>query len=1026
MNLSEISIKNPLICIIVILICLIGGWRAYDSMPRFEDPEFTIRIAKVYTQYAGASPEEVLNEVTEPLETAIQQLPEVKSVTSDSSAGLSDISVEIKFEASPSKKDLQIVWTKLRSKIDDAQRDLPPGAGPSIVNDDFGDVYGLYYLLTGEGFTPPELLSYAKTVRKELLQVKGVGKVAIAGEQDEVIYVEISREKAAALGVSLNNVYNTLAQQNTVTAAGKLQVGTERLEIQPTGELSTVASISNLIINDPASGSIMRLKDIANVTRGYEDPVEKIFRYDGQPALGIGVANVSGVNVVQMGEDIDAKLFSIESQRPYGIELHEYYHQGKVVDVAIKDFAKNVMMSLGIVFVTLLVFMGFRSGLVMGATVLITMAATLLIMWIGGVPMHRISLGALVISLGMLVDNGVVVTDGILVGVKQGRNKLEVARDVAKTNMKPLIGGTLVGIIAFAPIGFAPGDTAEFTGALFWVVMIALALSWVFAFTLTPLFCYWLFPEVKTDGGETTIPPKGRFMRMYESCIRAVLSQKILAISLVLGLFAFSMWGFQFVKSGFFPASTSPQIVVDFQLPEGTDISQTTKEMLRLEKHVRTMDGVTHVQTLVGGGTLRYMLVYDGGPNNSANGQLLVKVEDYRLSDDIIPNLQTYMDENFPDGLGKAWKFRLGPGGGSKIEATFKGPDAQVLRKLANEAKAIMAADGDAVLIKDDWRRAVSYVQPIYSQSKGERVGISRKEFADALQSNFSGVQRGVYREGVDLIPIIFRAPASERADPWSMASIQILSPTTNKTVPMGQLLEGVNIRWRPGHLLREDRVLTIKAQSDPASGVLASDLYARIKPKIEAIELPDGYAMKWDGEFGSSAEAQGSLASTIPMGFLVMVLVVVLLFNRIRQPIIIWSVVPLGLIGVVFGLVVTGTPLEFMGILGLLSLSGLLIQNSLVLVDNTDNLIKDGMPRFDALVESASSRLRPVTMGAFTTVLGIMPLYFDAFFKSMTVVLVFGLSFATMITLLITPALYALFFGIKKTEVAPVVEVTP
>ncbi len=1024
MNLSEISIKNPLICSIVILICLIGGWRAYESMPRFEDPEFTIRVAKVYTQYAGASPEEVLNEVTEPLETAIQQLPEVKSVTSDSSTGLSDISVEIKFESSPSKKDLQIVWTKLRSKIDDAQRDLPPGAGPSIVNDDFGDVYGLYYLLTGEGFTPPELLSYAKTLRKELLQVKGVGKVAIAGEQDEVIYVEISREKEAALGVSLTNVYNTLAQHNTVTGAGKLLVGTERLEIQPTGGLNTVESIRNLIINDPSSGSIMRLKNVANVTRGYKDPVEKILRYDGQPALGIGVANVSGVNVVKMGEDIDAKLAQIDSLRPYGIELHEYYHQGKVVDVAIKDFAANVLMSLTIVFVTLLVFMGFRSGFVMGATVLITMASTLLIMWLGGIPMHRISLGALVISLGMLVDNGVVVTDGILVGVKQGRNKLEVAKDVAKANMKPLLGGTLVGIIAFAPIGFAPGNTAEFTNHLFWVVMIALAMSWVFAFTLTPLFCYWLFPEVKGNGGEIVLPKKGYFIRLYEGMIRSVLSQKILALLVVIGVFAFSMWSFQFVKSGFFPASTSPQIVVDFQLPEGTDISQTTREMLRMENHVRAMDGVTHVQTLVGGGTLRYMLVYDGGANNSSNGQLLIKVEDYRLSDDIIPKLQAYMDGNFPDGLGKAWKFRLGPGGGSKIEAAFKGPDAQVLRRLANEAKAIMAADDEAVLIKDDWRRAISYVEPVYSQSKGERVGITRKEFADALQSNFSGIQRGVYREGVDLIPIIFRAPASERADPWAMATIQVLSPTTNKTVPMGQLLEGVNIRWRDGHLLREDRVLTIKAQSDPASGVLTADLYSRIKPKIETIELPDGYSMEWDGEFGSSAEAQASLASTIPLGFLAMVLVVVLLFNRIRQPIIIWAVVPLGLIGVVFGLIATGTPLEFMGILGLLSLSGLLIQNSLVLVDNTDNLIKAGVPRFDALVESASTRLRPVTMGAFTTVLGIMPLYFDAFFRSMTVVLVFGLSFATLITLLITPVLYSLFFGIKKTEIAPVQEV--
>ncbi|MEE9271870.1 MAG: efflux RND transporter permease subunit [Robiginitomaculum sp.] len=1018
MNLSEFSIKNPLISIIVILISLIGGWMAYDKMPRFEDPEFTIRVAKVFTQYPGASPQEVLNEVTEPLETAIQQMPEVKLVSSESSTGLSNITVEIKFEASPSKNDLQVVWTKLRNSINDAQRNLPPGAGPSVVNDDFGDVYGLYYLITGEGFTPTEILSYAKDLRKDLLQVKGVGKVAITGERDEAIYVEISREKAAALGVSINNIYNTLDQQNTVTGAGNLKIGNERLFLQPTGGLNSVEAIRNLIINDTASGTVMRLRDIADVKKGYEDPIAKIIQYDGSPAIGIGVANVSGINVVQMGKDIDLKLAEIEGLRPIGIKLHEYYHQGKVVDIAIKDFAKNVFMSLAIVFTTLLIFMGYRSGIIMGATVLITMAATLLIMWVGGIPMHRISLGALVISLGMLVDNGVVVTDGILVGVKEGRKKLDVAIDVAKSNMKPLIGGTLVGIIAFAPIGFAPGDTAEFTNALFWVVMIALALSWLFAFTLTPLFCYWLFPEGKASNAKTGSKPKGRFMRGYENIIRGVLRHKVLALVIVIGIFGTSIWGFKFVKGGFFPASTSPQVIVNYQRPEGADISQTTQDMIRLEKYAMGLEGVTNVQTLIGGGTLRYMLVYDAGSDNPANGQLLIKVDDYHKVDIIIPKLQAYIDNNFPDGLGKAWKFRLGPGGGSKIEAVFKGPDAQVLRSLANEAKVIMAADGGAVLIKDDWRRAISYVEPEYSQNKGERVGITRKEFSEALQSSFSGLQRGVFRDGDTLIPIVFRAPEKERTNPWSMASIQVLSPTTNKTVPLGQLLDGVNVKWRDGRLLREGRVLTIKAQSDPALGVIADELFQRIKPKIENMKLPEGYSLEWDGEFGSSAEAQGSLASTIPLGLLAMILVVVILFNRLRQPIIIWSVVPLGLIGIVFGLVVTGTPLEFMGILGVLSLSGLIIQNSLVLVDNTDNLIAGGMPRFDALVESASSRFRPVMMGAFTTVLGIMPLYFDAFFRSMTVVLAFGLSFATLITLLITPVLYAIFFRIKKTEI--------
>ncbi|MEL6280935.1 MAG: efflux RND transporter permease subunit, partial [Pseudomonadota bacterium] len=457
MNIAELSIKNPLLCGIAMIIALVGGWLAYQNMSRFEDPEFTIRIAKVITQYPGASPEEVMNEVTEPLETALQQLPEVESVESISSAGLSDISVEIRYGASRTKSDLQVVWTKVRNKVDDAQRDLPPGAGPSVVNDDFGDVYGIYYLLTGEGYSPAELMTYAKDLRRDLLLVDGVAKVGIIGEQDEVIYVEVSRDRAAALGVSLNQVYDTLSQQNTVTAAGEIVLGDERLEISPTGDISSVDAIRGLIIGDASSGGVTRLGAIANVTRGYREPATQYIRYDGQPALGIGISNVAGANVVKLGEAVDAQLAALKGQRPVGMELHEYYHQGKVVDASIQDFAWNVIAALAIVFVTLLIFMGFRSGLVMGATVLLTMAATLLIMWVAGIPMHRISLGALVISLGMLVDNGVVVTDGILVGVQKGRNKLDVAREVATKNLRPLLGGTLVGIIAFAPIGFAPG-----------------------------------------------------------------------------------------------------------------------------------------------------------------------------------------------------------------------------------------------------------------------------------------------------------------------------------------------------------------------------------------------------------------------------------------------------------------------------------------------------------------------------------------------------------------------------------------
>lgn len=1017
MNPAELAIKNRLLSVIVILAALFGGWGAYQNMPRFEDPEFTIRTAQVLTRYPGASPEEVANEVAEPLETALQEMQEVEEIRSTSRAGFSEISVDIKYEFSPSKADLQLIWTKLRNKVNDAQGSLPPGAGPSVVFDDFGDVYGLYYLLTGDGYSADELLDYAKTLRKELLQVDGVGKVSFGGEQTEVIYVEIARERAAALGVSLSNVFTALSTQNAVVSAGNVKLGESRIEIAPSGDINSVAAIENLLISTSNTGSVTYLRNIATVTRDYQDPPSMMIRYNGEPALAIGVANVTGANVVKMGEAIDAKLAETEGLRPIGMELHEYYHQGKIVDASVQDFAVNVGLALIIVLGTLLVFMGPRSGLVIGFVLLLTIAATLATMNIAGIPMHRISLGALIIALGMLVDNAIVVTEGILIGVQAGRRKLDIAKEVVSKTKWPLLGGTLVGIIAFAPIGFAPGSTAEYTGDLFWVILISLLYSWVFALTLTPLFCDLLFEE--KPAGDTAPQKDGRFATWFKWFISRALKFRWVVTVGAVGVFSVAIWGFQFVKSGFFPASTTPQIVVDYWLPEGTDITTTDAGLRELEQYIASLEGVESVQTLIGGGALRYMLVYNFESQNPAYGQILAKVDDYRTIAKLMPEIQSHIDESFPNAQGKVWRFILGPGGGSKIEATFKGPDPKVLRRLANEAKAIMAADGRALSIKDDWRQPVSIIEPIYSESKGRQLGVSREDFANALQTNFSGRNVGVYREGDKLIPIISRAPEDERLGIENVWEIRTLSSATGRVVPLSQAMDGVRTIWRDAQIRREDRVWTIKAQSDPYPDELASDLLGRIRGPIEAIALPQGYTLEWDGEIGSSTEANENLASTIPLGLLAMVLVVVILFNSLRQPLVIWLVVPLSIIGVVIGLVATGTPMEFMGILGILSLSGLLIKNAIVLVDQMNLEINEGKPRHDAVIESAASRVRPVMMGSMTTVLGVMPLFGDAFFRSMAVVLVFGLTFATLLTLVIIPVLYAMMFNIRPNETA-------
>ena len=1016
MNLAEFSIKNQLLSVIAILLALIGGWNAYQGMPRFEDPEFTIRTALIFTQYPGASPEEVAREVSEPLETALQQMQEVEDISTTSSAGLSEISVDIRFEFSKSKEDLQIIWTKLRNKVEDAQRSLPQEASTPIVNDDFGDVYGFSYLITGDDFDPAELRSYAKQLQKEILQVEGVGKVELEGERKEAIFVEISRENMAVLGVSIQKIYDILQQQNSVVAAGSVNIGDQRISIDPSGAIDSVDAIKNLLVSTEIDGKIIYLKDIANVYRGYQTPASKIIRYNGKPAIAMGVASIAGGNVVNVGEAVDKKLREAESRRPLGMEVFEYYHQGKVVEASVNDFVFNVIAALIIVICSLLVSMGLRSALVIAFILVVTVGATLATMQVIDVPLHRISLGALIISLGMMVDNAVVITEAILVGIQQGRKKLEVASEIVSQTKWPLLAGTMVGVIAFAPIGFAPGQTAEYTGDLFWVVMIALLFSWILAMTITPLVCYWLFPDKEAN---VTAKAEGLFFIKYKQLMRWALRSRWLVIAAVAGLFALSVWGAQFMTQGFFPRSTSPQMVVDYWLPEGTRIERTERDMKTVEAFVRQLDGVNAVQTLVGGGGIRYMLTYSPQSTNSAYGQLLVRVDDYHTIDGMMPKVQSFIKQQFPEAQAKAWRFVLGPGGGSAIEAEFSGADPKVLRRLANEAKAIMMADQGTLSTKDDWRQPVSVIEPVYSETKARRAGVSRKDLADAILNYYSGEQVGVYREKEDLIPIISRLPNTENADIQGIKSIQVLSSVTGKMVPIAQVTDGFKTIWRDGQIRSENRLFRIKAQSDPYPEELAASLLNRIRPQIEAIPLPDGYRFEWGGEAGASKESNSNLMSTIPLGFLAMVLVVVVSFRKIRQPLVIWMVVPLATIGVVFGLVVTGIPLEFMGILGLLSLSGLLIQNGIILVDRMDTEINEGKPRFDAIVDSAASRVRPVVLGSFTTALGVTPLFFDAFFQSMAVVIVFGLSFATLLTLLIVPVLYATFMRVNARETA-------
>lgn len=1012
MDLARFAIEKRLISAVATLLILFAGYYAYTLLPRFEDPEFIIRQAQIVTPYPGATAEEVAEEVSEVVEDALQQLQGVDEVRSVSTPGLSTVVVEFTIASTKTYDALYQRFAQMRAKISDAQGLLPPNALPSQVYDDFGDVYALYFAVTGDGWSLPELHDYASDLQRELVTVDGVSKVVLSGVQDEVIYVEYIPSRLVELGLTPQQIAQLLEGQNLVVPGGAVVAGDLRLEVRPVEAVASLDALSDLLISDPQSGASFRLGDIATISRGVREPPRSMLFRDGKPAVGLGISNTLGGNVVNMGEAVKARLAELEPSRPLGIDVSPISDQSQTVKSSVDDFVVNVALALAIVIGTLLIFMGLRSGLLMGGILLVTVAGTLMGMYLYGLDMQRISLGALIIALGMLVDNAIVVVEGTLVRVKKGESAATASRAIVERTKWPLLGGTVVGILAFSPIGFSPDNTGEYASSLFWTIAIALLFSWLVAIWLTPYFCTLLLkpdPDAKPRG-------ENAILKAYRRLLSLAIRIRWITMGLVVALLLSAIALFSQVPAGFFPSSTRAQFVIDYFLPEGTDIEVTAADLERIGAFARGLEGVTGTNTSVGGGHLRFMLVYTSEDANAAYGQMLVDVEDYRQIEGLREALAAHIAQTYPQAGSKVWKFVLGPGGGSLIEARFFGPDAEVLRSLAEEAKAIYA-DAGAVAIKDDWREQVRVIRPVIDTVGARRLGLTQAEITRALYGHLNGATLGIYREGDALLDIIMRPVESARDDVGELRDIQVFSQVAGGYVPIGQVVDRFEIVFEAGALRRIDRQLAITAQADPAPGILSGDLFEAVRPRIEAIDLPSGYTLEWEGEYGSSQEANAGLAATMPLGFGAMVLVVVFLFNAVRQPLIIWLTVPLALIGVIYGLAFTKTPLEFMAILGILSLTGMLIKNAIVLIDETDTQIEGGKPRLSAIMDAAVSRVRPVSLGVLTTVLGVVPLLWDPFFKSLAIVIICGLGFATILTLIVVPVLYSIFFRVSRDE---------
>lgn len=1006
MRIVRASIDRPLYTWLIILIALFGGIWGFLSLGRLEDPAFTIKSAVIVTQYPGATAEQVALEVSEPLESAIQQMGEVETITSVNQPGRSLIEVEI--QSTYDGSELPDIWTRLRAKVRDAGRGLPSGVSQPYVNDGFGDVFGLFYAVTAEGFSDAEKHELATFLRRELLTVDGVADVDVQGLPEEAIFIEPDLAISVNQNVPIQAINDAIANADSVNSSGSLRTDSDRTTILTAEGSDSVSAIAGLSVG--SQGQVINLFDMSNVYRARQTDPDIMIRFNGTEAFTLGIAGLATENIVEVGKRADAKFAELDPNIPFGVEILPIYQQHVVVEQASNDFLVNLAMSVAIVVTVLGIFMGWRAAIVVGSTLLLTVVGTILFMALFSIEMERISLGALIIAMGMLVDNAIVVAEGMQISMLRGKSSRDAAEDVASKTQIPLLGATVIGIMAFAGIGLSPDATGEFLFSLFAVIGISLLLSWVLAITVTPMLGHYFFKQ----GKEGDVDAYGGILfRVYGAVLRWALRFRWLVVAGLVAITVACYAGFGLMKQQFFPDSNTPLFFVHYKLPQGTPIARTGEDMAVFEEWLAARNDVVSVATFVGQGATRFMLTYSAEDPNPSYGHMIIRTE----SLDDIPALQADLEAfgsvQFPEGEFRTKRLVFGPGGGDPIQARFSGSDPVVLRQLADEAvQRMIEASPNALHVHNDWREKELALQPIYATERAQTAGVAREDIAATLQFSTDGISGGVLRERDRLIPIILRRPADGE---YSIVDQVVYSDQSERFVPIEQMVDGFEYQSLNTLVHRRDRVLTITVGADIPPDLTAAQVHSEVRDAIEAIDLPPGYKMEWGGEFEDSGDAQESLGKQLPLSLLIMVLISALLFNAIRQPIIIWLLVPMSVNGVVIGLLGTGLPFTFTALLGLLSLSGMLIKNGIVLVEEIDLVRATGKPLRDSIVEASISRLRPVMLAAITTILGMAPLLTDAFFVSMAVTIMGGLAFASVLTMVAAPVFYMIFFSREK-----------
>ena len=1010
MSLPEYSLKNRKVVWFFLFVLLAGGALGFITLGKKEDSVFVIKSASLVCSYPGATPLEVEQLVTEPIEREVQSMRLVHKITSESYYGLSKVLVEL--DPATRASEIPQLWDELRRKVLNIQPRLPAGASPVTVADDFGDVYGIYYGLSVDGgFTWAELRDWAQRIKTALVTVDGVQKVSLFGEQTPVVNVYVNLAALANFAIRPETIVATIGQQNTIVNSGEKQAGALQIQILEAGTYKGLDDISNQMLT-AASGKQYRLGDIARVERGYADPPQTLMRVDGRRAVGIGISTEAQVDVVKTGEKIIRVLDGLMRQMPVGMDLTVLYPENRIAQQANATFVLNLAESVAIVILIIMLVMGFRAGVLIGSSLLFSIGGTLLLMQFLGEGLNRTSLAGFIIAMGMLVDNAIVVTDNAQQAMLRGVARRRAVVDGANAPRWSLLGATLIAIFSFLPLYLAPSSVAEIVKPLFVVLALSLLLSWVLALTQTPLFGDFML-RVNPAAHD---PYDTKFYRAFDRLLAALLRWRWGVVAGVVALFAAALAVMGLMPQNFFPSLDKPYFRADVLLPEGYNIRDTERNLRTMEEWLHAQPEVKTVSVTMGSTPPRYYLASSSVSLRPNFGNILVELHDKGQTEAVEARFNAYVRAMCPDVWLRSSLFKLSPVPDAAIEFGFIGDDIDTLRRLTQAAEEIMWRTAGTVNIRNSWGNRVPTWLPLYSQMKGQRIGVTRSQMAQGITIATQGYRLGEYREGDQFMPILLK---DENIDTYNLTNLQALPIFTpaGKVYSIEQATDGFRFEYRVGVVKRYNRQRVMKAQCDPGRGVNTMRLYAALRDSVlRGVVLPEGYSMKVFGEQESQQESNSALARYMPLTMVLIFIVLLLLFRNYREPTVILLMIPLIFIGVVLGLAVTGKVFNFFSLLGLLGLVGMNIKNAVVLVEQIGVLRSEGKGAYEALTAATRSRIVPVAMASGTTILGMLPLLFDSMFGAMAATIMGGLLVATLLTVCVLPVVYAIFYNIRKS----------